>query len=383
MRGIKSAFAILVSAFVLLGLLLSCAPQATPAPAPTPEAAPAKPAWQVEWEKTLAAAQKEGKVVIYGPPGADQRRVLTEGFEKAYPGIRVDYTPGTGSATAPKVESERRAGLYLVDMHIGGTTTIINSLKPFGVPIEPLLILPDVKDGKKWLGGKLDFADKEEKFNLVFTTAIKVAISYNSQMLEPKKAAELAYWDLTKPEWKGKLVMTDCRMAGPGLSIANFFLLNPQLGEKFARALAKNEVLLSRDERLLTEWVARGKYPVHIGPGSFQVAEFQLAGLPIKLQGELKEGGYTTAAYGSLMVLDRAPHPNATKVYINWLLTRDAQLAWSEVSAYSSRRLDVPTGHLDPETVPKPGRDYIAEYKEEFAGQKDVVAKLMKDIFSK
>ena len=48
-----------------------------------------KPSSQEQWEKTLAEARKEGKVVVYGPPGATVREALTQGFEKAFPGVSV------------------------------------------------------------------------------------------------------------------------------------------------------------------------------------------------------------------------------------------------------------------------------------------------------
>ncbi len=336
------------------------------------------------WDTILEKANREGKIVIYGPPGVEQRQALTEEFMKTYPKINVDYVAAPGAAVAQKIISERKAGIFLVDLHIGGTTTMLTTFKSFAVPVQPLLILPEVKDGKNWLGGKIDFADNDEKYNLVFTTAIKVGLAYNSEQLEPKKAAQLSFWDLTKPEWKGKLVMTDTRMAGPGLTTANFFILNPNLGESFVRALAKNDVVLSRDERMLAEWVARGKYAAQIGPGTSFVLELQKAGAPIKLQGTLKEGAVLTAAYGSLMVFDNGPHPNATIIYLNWLLNREAQLLWAKASGYSSRRVDVPTGFLDPETIPKAGEEYISEYKEKYTGKnKEDLLKLMNEVFGR
>ncbi len=387
MKGIL----LLSGLFITTTLLFACTPRSVGVEKPASTEAAVKEEsqvigkqkWELEWNTILQKANKEGRVVIYGPPGEEQRQSLTKEFMKSYPKINVDYVASPGAAVAPKILSERRAGLFLVDLHIGGTTTMVTTFKPFARPIQPLLILPEVKDDKNWLGGKLDFADNEEKYNLVFTTAIKVGLAYNSEQQEPKRAAQLSYWDLTKPEWKGKLLMIDPRLAGPGMTTANFFILNPHLGEAFVRALAKNDVLLSRDERLLAEWVARGKYPFLIGPGTPFVLELQNAGAPIKMQGTLKEGAVLTAAYGALMVFDNSPHPNATIVYLNWLLNREGQLLWSKASGYSSRRIDVPTGHLDPETLPKEGEDYISEYKEKYQGKKDELQKLMSEIFSK
>ncbi len=57
------------------------------------DAAEAKPAWQAEWEKVLAAAKKEGQVAVYI---SGYEEVLPE-FQKEYPEIKVLPTTGRGS----------------------------------------------------------------------------------------------------------------------------------------------------------------------------------------------------------------------------------------------------------------------------------------------
>ena len=118
-----------------------------------------------EWEKVLAAAKKEGKVAIIGPVGADRRDVLVEPFQKKY-GITVEYFADRGSGIGPRLSAERGAGQYLWDVVITGTTTGLLSLLPGGMldPIEPALVLPDVKDPKQWRGGALDFVDPGKAF---------------------------------------------------------------------------------------------------------------------------------------------------------------------------------------------------------------------------
>jgi iron(III) transport system substrate-binding protein len=83
-----------------------------------------------DWEKTVAAAKKEGQVVIMGPAGADVRDALTQGFQKKYPGIQVDYNGMAGAQVAPKLLSELSAGVYRTDLVIAGTITAIESLIP-------------------------------------------------------------------------------------------------------------------------------------------------------------------------------------------------------------------------------------------------------------
>jgi ABC-type glycerol-3-phosphate transport system substrate-binding protein len=105
-----------------------------------------------EWEKTAAAAKGEGRVVIMGPAGADVRDAFTEGFQKKYPGIQVDFNGMAGAQVAPKLLNELSAGVYRTDLVIAGTITAIESLIPANavVPIQPYLVGPESQDLSKW-----------------------------------------------------------------------------------------------------------------------------------------------------------------------------------------------------------------------------------------
>ncbi len=56
----------------------------------------AEPGWQQKWERVESAAEKEGEVVVWGPPGPNAREALTRGFQKSYPGINIVFTSGSG-----------------------------------------------------------------------------------------------------------------------------------------------------------------------------------------------------------------------------------------------------------------------------------------------
>src|SRR4029450_4174818 len=118
-----------------------------------------------EWEKILAAGKKEGKVAVIGPVGADRRDVLVEPFQKKY-GITVEYFADRGSGIGPRLSTERGAGQSLWDGAGTGTPTGMLVLLPGGMldPMEPALVLPDVKDPKQWRGGALEFVDPGKRF---------------------------------------------------------------------------------------------------------------------------------------------------------------------------------------------------------------------------
>jgi ABC-type Fe3+ transport system substrate-binding protein len=239
---------------------------------------------QSEWENVQKAARKERRIVIWGPPGAEARQGLSAGFQKTFPGIEVEYSGAPGSKVAPRLVAERQAGQYLVDLHIGGTTTMLESLLPAKIlePIRPALLLPEVIDPKKWLNGALDFSDRQEKYNLVFSANVKTPAAINPHLM--KKDMLRSYWDLLNPKLSGKIVMRDPLSVGPGLATATFWYAESALGKEFMQKLfTQQKVIFSSDDRQMLEWVARGEYLVAAAPSELHANGLKSKGLPIEL----------------------------------------------------------------------------------------------------
>jgi len=337
-----------------------------------------------EWEKTVAAAKKEGQIVIIGPTGVDTRDALTLGFQKKYPGIRVDYNGMSGSQVAPKLLPEFTAGLFRTDLIIHGTATALNSLIPANalVPIQPYLVGPESQNLAKWKGGKLDFSDNSEKYNLVFGNRVQVAFVYNRDMVP---AGKIKSWkDFLNPEWKGKIAMLNPGRAGAGQAWVTFWYFKESgLGKNFIRHLfTAQNVSLSNEERQLFDSVARGRYPIAIGPSATVGFELKNKGLPIELFGSaaLQEGGVLTASNGTFMVPRNVPHANALRVYLDYLLSREGQQEWSKATGLTSRRRDVLNDHIPEVLVPKEGAKYVEDYKESFVALRDEVVDFVNSV---
>ena len=340
-----------------------------------------------EWDKVLAAANKEGTVVLAngGGAGTGERRLFTEGFQKQFPGINVDMTTAGGRSIAPRILMERRVGKFLWDVYQGGTTTALTYLVPAGVldPIKPALLLPEVTDPSKWFGGKIDFSDDAETHNLVFGGYVKPPLAYNTNLL--KKGDIRSYYDLLDPKWRGKIVLTDPRRPGSGMAAATFWYGTKSLGKEFIRRLlTEQDVKLSRDYRQQMEWLARGDYAIAIGHHNGIFKEFAEKGLPLALltANDVKEANYVTAAVAGLGLVNRGPNPNAAKVYINWLLSKDTQTKWSRISGFWSRRRDVPQDHLDPAIIPDENKidSYQLNYKEYWVKKRRDIVRYLRTI---
>src|SRR3989338_2223379 len=92
--------------------------------------------WKREWDKTLAEAEKEGQVTIYGPPGVHYQNAINS-FSAAHPKIKLVYVPGSGSSNAQRLVAERTAGKYLGDVFVGGSGTMVLVLFK-GAILDPL-----------------------------------------------------------------------------------------------------------------------------------------------------------------------------------------------------------------------------------------------------
>lgn len=390
----KKIILLLITIF-LLGVY-GCTPSATPVPIVQPTAAPKtavptappteKPAVpatlspQKEWDRLVEEAKKEGSIVIYAGPIAEARVALTEAFREKY-GISLDIASGKGEEMVTKMDNERRAGIYAVDLSLHGMTTFFNLIKPkkYTVPIKPLLVLPEVLDTSKWRGGQLPLADNDGHL-AVLAMASTPHMAINTEMVKPGEIT--THTDLLNPKWKGKIAINDPSMSGAGTEWFTFVikvLMGKEKGTEFMKQLIKQEPVVTRDQRLLSEWVARGKYAIAIAPDKPTTGEFIRLGAPIAFA-DLKDPRPTSSAAGNLMVFDKIPHPNATKLFVNWLLSKEGGIVFSRSFGHASTRLDVPTDWVDPILVPGPDDKILGE---EYQLAKGEMRKLAAEIFRK
>jgi iron(III) transport system substrate-binding protein len=328
-------------------VLVACAPpkEARPvasslAPADSAAATAPRAAWEDEWARVLAGAKREGKVVVTGFPSGEVRQAATEAFEKEY-GIPVEFHGIASPQFIERVRTERGAGQHLWDVFIGGTTTVIEALKPMGFvePIEPALILPEVKDPGNWRAG-LQFTD-QDRHGLVMTTHSVAAFMVNPRLARPEEFS--SYRDLLDPRWKRNFIIHDPRIIGNGQAMVSFYYQHKDLGPDFIRALVAQEPAVLRDSRQEIDLLGQGKYAVCIACNPGIAAQMIDKGVPITVVSprQMKEGGYISAGSGSVALFNKAPHPDAAKVYLNWLLGKGGQTEIARALAYPSERVDV------------------------------------------
>jgi iron(III) transport system substrate-binding protein len=367
---------------VAAALVAACAPARPSAPAAPPAASAARSAEEAEWDRVLQAARQEGTVVVAGYPTDEARQASTEPFEKRY-GITVQFEPlggPQGAVLAERVRTERAAGQHRWDVFVGGTTTIINALKPMGAvePIEAALLLPEVKDPGRWRRG-LEFTDAGRGGVVMMPYSVE-AFMINPRLARPEEFQ--SYRDLLAPRWKGQIVAHDPRIAGSGQAVFSFYYAHRDLGPEFLRALARQEPVILRDVRQELDMLAQGKATFCTGCSQAVAATMIERGLPIQVVNarQLREGGYITSGGGNVALFNNAPHPNAAKVYLNWLLGPEGQTGLARALAYPSARLDVANDWVEPWQLPADGF-WPSHTEESVLGAHKEVVPFVKELF--
>lgn len=325
-----------------------------------------------EWESFVKAAGSEGQVTVYATNGFEP---VFDGFQKRFPAVKLSPVIGRGNQLAQKVLAERRAGKYLADVYLGGIGTPYSMFYRGGLldPIEPLFTLAENLDRSKWFQGKFHYADDDGKYIFVFEMALRSDVVYSTQLVRPEEIT--SYWNFVEPKWKGKIAAIDPHVTGVATSSSlSFLYYHPELGPEFLRKLfSQMELTLSRDPRQLLDWLAVGKFALAFFASDADLAVKQ--GLPVGrfLPTAFKEGVYGRPQRGTVAIFQRAPHPNAALVFINWLLSREGQSVFQKAFAEDfslSAREDVAKDHLPSAYRLTKDSKFFPAYKPEYIDTK-------------
>ncbi len=315
--------------------------------------------WQSEWDRTVAAASKEGAIVVCISPGLPRREFLLKQWKADYPQIELSVQSVSGNAFVPQVATERAAGRYLWDVFDSGPNTGYSAVKAKLLdPLMPELILPDSKDEAAWGGWNDAFYDDEKKYVLGLVTDLESPY-YNAAAIAPATVEAQGLKLLLDPAYKGKIVWYDPRLEGPGAPYLALFdhVLGPDLLRK---------LLTDQDPIFVTSLtdaggaLVRNKAVIAIaGNPRFDLASFVNAGVPINAKsfGHTPETSYRGTDGTTLGVFNQRPHPNAARVFVNWIMSKRISAMLATAQGWGSRRLDVPT--LDPDQTPIAGAEYF------------------------
>jgi iron(III) transport system substrate-binding protein len=268
-----------------------------------------------DWSSVVDAANKEGSVVVYTNLTTAQVDPINKAFNAIYPKIKVQMVNDSVATLPTRFSQERSStGKSAADV-------LESSLFESVITKNPSWFTDLTTSDKGFIPVLQDFdpaAVPADRPHSVTSAAYTWRLVYNKNKV---KAADLpkSWSDVADPKWSGKMVIADPRAASTYMAF--FRLLYDNLGPSFMQGLQSNKFGLSQAAADVAQKVASGAYPIGFPVNVSTVSALLKSGAPIATLELLPaEIGATTTAFPTL-----APHPNAARVYGNFILSGEGQ----------------------------------------------------------
>jgi iron(III) transport system substrate-binding protein len=308
--------------------LLTASPALAAAPAATPVTS-----------DLVAAATKEGRVVFYTSIDLEVATKIVQTFEAKYPGITVQVERNGAERTFQRIAQERESKIYVADILESSDTAQFIVWKRLGW-LEPFV---PTEVAEKW---HADQRDADGCFASVRYTLSPIA--YNTKLVKADQAPK-SFAELLDKKWSGKIVK-----AHPGYSggiVTSTFQTSRDLGWDYFEKLGKQRVLQVQSATEPPKKLALGERPIMADGLEYRLLLMKEKGSPVEIVYP-SEG--TPFLSGSAAIADKAPHPNAARLLIGFLFSRDTQQFMSDVGGLRS---------FHPDVTLKEGRKPISEIK--------------------
>jgi iron(III) transport system substrate-binding protein len=140
-----------------------------------------------------------------------------------------------------------------------------------------------------------------------------------------------------------------------------------QLGEDFIKRLfIDQKIMISRERRQLTDGLARGSYPISFGAEDGEVQRLRQQGLPILPLYGLQGMPASVTGGDQVGLFNRAPHPNAAKIFVNWIASKEGNEIYGQAFGMVPARNDTDESSFQQQLIPQPTVDYFDSFDWEF-----------------
>jgi iron(III) transport system substrate-binding protein len=241
---------------------------------------------------------------------------MADAFQKKYPGIELQYSRQTNSDIALKILNESRARRLQADL-FDGTNSIY--------PVMDAKLLAEYRPASaaSYPAELKDAQGRWTAMNVFFMTT-----SYNTQLV-PEAEAPKTYDDLLASKWKGKIVWTNdpTTQGPPGFIHTILTLKGQEQGMAWLKRFAAQEsVFIPASQRVVMDKVIAGEFPVGVMTFNHHAAISRAQGAPVqwvKMEPLLQ-------TINLLALLRDAPHPNAARLLIEFILSEDGQKVFAD-----------------------------------------------------
>lgn len=266
----------------------------------------------------LAAAGREGRVVVYGTMPTDNFQVVAKIFEGRV-GVPVEYWRAPPDRLVDRVLGELRSGRALFDVVIA-PSPVMRILKqqaafaPYASPAYDAFP-PSARDREGVLS---------PPYRLNLYTAL-----YNTRLVRPEEAPR-TYKDLLDARWRGRLVLADPTLnLGSAQWLLNLRRVLREEWRSFVERLAAQVGGLEESILTIPSKVVSGEYSLGIALLSY-VHLFGRQGASIDYVGfdpMLAEAHHAA-------VSSRSPHPQAARLFVDNLMSRAALLSLAQAGEF-------------------------------------------------
>ena len=272
-------------------------------------------------EKTLELARKEARVSFYTSMGADEGRMVIDAFQAKYPGIRVEMSRLGSEKLLQRIINESRAGANLFDA-VTNSGMEIYLLGKMGL-LAPHAIAEFssfMSDSSDPAGGWVDMYSN-----------LRI-IGYNTRLV-PKDKVPKRYEDLLEPLWKGQIGFPEGQYSWFATMLK---IMGEERGRKFFQGLSRQGLNYRGAQVLVAQMVSAGEFNAGFTYDT-QVLRYRNRGAPI----DVAPLPFATKNIHPIALAARAPHQNAGKVFIEYVLSREGQTFIKNMGRVISRT-DIP-----------------------------------------
>lgn len=257
-------------------------------------------------QDVIDGAKKEGEMIWYGGGSSEIDEVINRGFMKKHPFVQAKKFRIQSQRLLVRFEAESNAGKHVADI-VRTTDWYIDIFKKKG-----LLMRYESPERKFYPD---DLKDRDGYYTALYM--FLHAMAYNTRMV-PKSEVPRSYDELLHPKWKEKLGLEDAAYVW----FVNLLALKGEKqGFEFMKRLAAQNVNLRSGTTLLANLVVAGEIPLVLDLYAYQVERLKKNGAPINWVAV--EPAIAHTVLGGIS--KNAPHPNAAKLFMDYLLSEEGQ----------------------------------------------------------